>query len=689
MASASQFAPSDGFEPKRDRRIGWRRIVLWFWRGAAGALALLAVIWLVLFITKGRFLKPTFERIASGLLNRKVSVGGEFNLYFAPIDVAFRADGLQVASVPWASAPDLVAARHVALRLRSFPLLIGHRRIAWLDLDGARIAAEWDAAHRHNNWTFGDPAKPGKPFELPTIERGTMTDTQMIYRDPVLQFAATINIHPLHATNTKIDDALAFDGTGSLRGQGIAFNGQVAQPDRALFHGGAAQLRLHGQGLRTVLDLNGEMPGLSEVTAGHYHLAVRGDNLADLFKFLDVSVVPTRGYHLTANMAHEDDEWAFTGIKGVFGDSDLAGALRVALRDAKGARRLHLGADLVTRDLDLLDAAPFVGYDPHRLDAMGTKGLVKVQGGHPRILPDAALPTESLRKFDADVRYRVGAIRGRNFPVSTIDVTLKLDHGLLTLDPASAIIATGRGDARVVLDARGPVALADYDLRLHPTPMGKLLYRFGVEESGTSGTMSARVAMRGRGNSVRDSLAHADGRIAITIPAGTMWARNVQLSELDLGTFIQKMFEKKLKEPVRINCGLLGFTVRDGVSQADPVLIDTTKNVITGRGSFSFRDESIAMSVKADGKKFSLFSLQSPVGVGGWFAKPGLRVVTPQLLARLGVGGALGAVVNPFAALIAFVDPGDAKAAACGPVLSGARASAQRTVKGKPRGDLR
>jgi hypothetical protein len=38
--------------------------------------------------------------------------------------------------------------------------------------------------------------------------------------------------------------------------------------------------------------------------------------------------------------------------------------------------------------------------------------------------------------------------------------------------------------------------------------------------------------------------------------------------------------------------------------------------------------------------------------------------------------------------LLAFVDVGDAKSAACGPVLSGAGAAAQRTTKGKPRTDL-
>jgi hypothetical protein len=176
--------------------------------------------------------------------------------------------------------------------------------------------------------------------------------------------------------------------------------------------------------------------------------------------------------------------------------------------------------------------------------------------------------------------------------------------------------------------------------------------------------------------------------MAVIMPQGSLWARNVQLSELDIGTFIWKMWQKKLKEPVEINCGLIAFTVRDGIAAADPILIDTKKNVILGRGGFSFKNEALDLRIRADGKRFSLFSGQSPVGVGGYFAQPKLDVISPQLIARGGVGVGLGAVVSPLASVLAFVDIGDAKSAACGPVLAGATAAAQRTKGGEPRDDV-
>ena len=68
---------------------------------------------------------------------------------------------------------------------------------------------------------------------------------------------------------------------------------------------------------------------------------------------------------------------------------------------------------------------------------------------------------------------------------------------------------------------------------------------------------------------------------------------------------------------------------------ADPILIDTTKNVITGRGGFSFATEQMDMAFRADGKKFSLVSGQSPVQIGGYFSAAKLNVISPELCAKV------------------------------------------------------
>ena len=63
-------------------------------------------------------------------------------------------------------------------------------------------------------------------------------------------------------------------------------------------------------------------------------------------------------------------------------------------------------------------------------------------------------------------------------------------------------------------------------------------------------------------------------------------------------------------------------------------------------------------------------------------------MISPELIGRAGAGLGLGVVASPLAAMLAFVDLGDAKSAQCGPVLAGAHAAAKRTKGGKPRDDV-
>lgn len=657
---------------------------------AASAIAVLATViglivlaWAVLFITKGRFLKGTFERIASAQAERQVRVAGDFQFYFNPVDLKFYAEGLTVANPAWAGPGNFIEAGRIDTSIATTTFLFGNRRVNWLDLVDGRADLRWDANRQRNTWTFGDPNQKGEPLDLPTIRRAALVNSSIRYEDPQMALLANVRFQTVRASGSRIDDAIRFDGDGRARGFPFTMNGAILAPNETVA-GGANRLQLHIEGAKTVADVRGTLPGAFELEGSRLNLDVRGRNLADLFSVMGVAIPETRTYRLTSALTKRGPEWRFTGLKGRAGGTDLAGRLTVTQREP----RILLDAVLTTRVLDIKDAAPFIGYNPDEVAARGGAATVRQVNGAPRLLPDAPLRVEALKNFDARLKWTVRRLRAQSLPVSNINLGLTLDNSLLTLSPLSADLARGHVDSDIVINARRRPVFTDYDIRLAPTPMGTLLAGFGVEEAGTSGTVKARVKMTGSGDTVHKSLSTANGRIAVILPKGTFWTRNVQLSEFDVGTFVQKMFEDRLKEPVQINCGLIGFTVKNGVAAADPILIDTQKNVMIGRGGFSFRNESLDLAFRADSKKFSLFSGQSPVGIGGYFAAPGIDIISPELLTRAGAGLGLAVVASPVAAVLAFVDPGDAKGAACGPVLAGATAKSQRTTEGEARDDV-
>jgi AsmA family protein len=460
--------------------------------------------------------------------------------------------------------------------------------------------------------------------------------------------------------------------------------GALLSPDATAARG-ANHLVLQANAGADRIDITGTLPSLADIEDVPLAIRAQGRNAAELLGIIGVVVPTTRAYWMRAQLVKRGTSYSFSKMTGNFGASDIAGAFSVET----GKPRIHVDANLDTRTLDIVDVAPFIGYNPDLVAARGFEAAAAAAGAAPaRLLPDISLRAEGLRAFDADVRYRVARLRSDSVPVTDAAVTVALSDGLLTLSPFGFTMARGKVASDISIDWRRRPARVQYDVRLGSTPMAQLLAGFGVAEAGTSGTVKGRIELVGDGDTLHDSLATSRGRIAFIISQGTFWTRNIQLAELDFGTFAQKMFEGRLKEPVRINCGLVAFTVRNGAAAADPILIDTTKNVILGHGGFSFASEQKDLAFRADGKKFSLFSGQSPVGVGGYFSQPKLDVITPELLGRAGAGLGLAMLVAPPAAILAFVDAGDAKAAACGPVLAGATATAQRTKAGSARDDV-
>lgn len=148
--------------PPRRGRPRWLTILL---RVVLGIFIALFLVWAILFITKGRFLKGTFEKIASSSAERQVRVAGDFQFYFNPINLKFLAEGLTVSNPEWAGGGNFLEARKFDSQIATFTFLFGQRRINWLGLDGARVDLAWDADHRRNTWTFGDPNAKGEPFE--------------------------------------------------------------------------------------------------------------------------------------------------------------------------------------------------------------------------------------------------------------------------------------------------------------------------------------------------------------------------------------------------------------------------------------------------------------------------------------------------------------------------------------------
>ncbi len=126
---------------------------------------------------------------------------------------------------------------------------------------------------------------------------------------------------------------------------------------------------LHLQNGQTRAYLTGTIKDPVNFAGAHLHLAVSGQNMADLDQLTGISIPATPPFSLSGNLDDSDHALRFKNISGRVGSSDIEGTII----EAPGSPRL-VTANLTSRRVNLTDLAGFLGRDPLWIEAEPPEG---------------------------------------------------------------------------------------------------------------------------------------------------------------------------------------------------------------------------------------------------------------------------------------------------------------------------
>ncbi len=187
------------------------------------------------------------------------------------------------------------------------------------------------------------------------------------------------------------------------------------------------------------------------------------------------------------------------------------------------------------------------------------------------------------------------------------------------------------------------------------------------------GQLLGRIKLHGVGASVHKAAATANGDLTVVIPRGEVPAAYAELTGIDLrglGFFLTKK-DATRGDPA---AGAANLHAEHGDFKADSLLIDTTDVLITGSGHMQMQTEQLDFELRGQPKKIRLCPpSRFPITIKGTLLHPKVGIEAGHALAQAGGAAALGALLTPFAAVLAFVDRGLAKNADCAAVLGQAK----------------
>lgn len=641
------------------------------------AIGLLLVVLLAVIVFLAQpnwnWFRPTLTSIVAARVHRPVRIDGDLRVHLFSFTPSATLNGLKIGQpvdfVQNAPKDNLAEIDGLSVNLELMPLFVGHVVLPRLAIDKPSLVLYQDAAG-HENWDFSNGANPSQAAHLPLIKTFIVRDGQisMTSLSRRMTFTGTLDAHEQADAGGQ---AFNITGDGSLNKKvftlkasgGPLVNVRSGTPypfDMAVSAGGT-QIVAHGQ-VTHPFDLGRVQAAMS----------VSGSNMADLYYLTGLTLPDTPAYRLSAQVRRDDRTYHIEQINGRVGHSDLEGALKVVLDKTN---RPALSGDLTSRRLDFKDLGTLFGATsanaPSAPKLTATPEAATDAPATRHLLPDVPLDVARVRGMDADVHYHAQSVNASaNLPLRAVDLGVKLDHGLLTLDPIAITFPQGQLNGNAKIDARQDVQTNTVDFTMRDVRVQDFLPAFQGAKP-IEGRLNARLRATGNGSTVHAAAASANGRFALVMPGGTVRQSLAELMGVDA---TKGLFMLLSKDPHQtdVRCAVADFNVQNGVMQAQQIVFDTGVVVVNGSGRINLNDESLKLVLKGKPKQFRLVRLNAPIIIGGHLTQPTFGINAGPALAQGGVGALLSTVSGALVA-VPFLSLHGADDANCGALLATAQ----------------
>jgi uncharacterized protein involved in outer membrane biogenesis len=652
-------------------------------------IAVAAALVLVLALFDWNLLRPALAKEITAKTGRQTTIAGDLRVHLWSWNPSIEVNEISLKNPSWADRPIMFGARRIGISVSLARLLRGQLVIPEIDLVEPTINLEREADGKAS-WELGDkvgaPKPASQPAKLPTIRRLIVERGKLHVVDQIrkLTFSGSL----VAADQAGRNDSAAFQirCTGTLNGKpfGLEANGGPLidlEPDKPY----SVSTRLTAADITLESNIKFSKPfdfGSLEVK-----FVVAGNDLADVYYLTGLALPNTPKYRLAATVQVDGSLIEINDLQGHLGSSDISGKGHV---DTAG-KIPSLTATLFSKQLNIADLAPTLGEQAPPTDALAAQpqkaaspassspqpsppapsaGVPPSKGG--LLLPDADLQVNRVRGMNADVTYRAAAVAAPKVPMKAVGFHLVLDNGVLTINPLSFALDVGQFSGSVQINARKDVPETAIDMRIEKIDLGQFKSA-SMTSAPLQGVLQGRFQFHGAGSSLHKFAAASDGTVSVVIPHGQIREAFAQLTGINVLKGLGLLLTKQGGD-ADIRCGIIDLKDHDGSLNTTTVYVDTSNVLITGRGHINLRDESIDLALQGDPKNVTFVRLRSPISIHGTLENPGVGLKAGKLAEQVGEAVALGAVLTPAAAALAFVDPGLAKDKDCSTVLAQASA---------------
>ena len=582
---------------------------------------------------------------------RAIRVDGMFEAHLLSLHPRITASQVSIGNPPWMPAGVTAQVGTLTLFLQ-WQASVRPLAIRRLEIEKATLHLARDSFGRAN-WRMREEGAGAGP---PLIRSLSMPNAQVELHDDRrhLQFKGTVSA--ADASDGTAAPPLRIDGAGQLNGRAVSF-AVTGDPLATVRRDHPYDFALEEHSSANGLAFHGAITQPFDFRALQGNFDASGPDLKDLYFLVGLGLPDTAPYRLSGRLSRQGSRFVFSDLAVKFGESDVRGTLATV----QSHERSTVEGELNSESLRLSDiGARAAGRSAESSEATGLR------------FSQTPFRLSGMQRTDALVRFHLRALGLGRQSLRSMTGVLSIDHGVLSINLSRASLGDGTLSGTARFDATREVPRGQVNLSVTDLP----LEQFKGKSSGEPpflGSLSGRVRLNGEGKSPHELAATANGTITAVVPHGAMRASIADLVGLDVTAALGAAVKDQKETAVR--CGVASFDAHDGLVTTRIFVLDTDKVLITATGDVHMDSETLDLSLHGRPKRAGL-ALRSAMSIEGTLAHPQFRLAGHGALAQTGAAVALGVILTPVAAILAFVDPGLTRNADCASLIALAKAPA-------------
>ena len=602
----------------------------------AAALGVIAILAATVALVDANHLRAPLVAYLSRHASRPIAIDGPLQAHLLSLHPSFIAEHVRIGNPAWAPPGTLASIGKLTVVL-DLPLFGQTYALRKLKMEAADVHLQRDATG-HANWLWKAPGiLPGKG--IPPIYSLSVPDAHVTLDDDRrhLVFDGTLTTRDTQPSAGPAP--LRIEGKGHLNGRDVTFNIDAA-PLATVTRSRPYPFSLEARSSGSHLSGHGSVTHPFDFRYLEAIFSASGADLKDLY-YLTGALLPNTGpYRLSGKLTRRGLTFELSDLLARSGATDVQ-ATMTSQMDANG--RTHVDVDLRSEKLRIAD-----------LGVQAAGRAAGPPGSKPLLLPEFELRVDGIRRSHSDITFHARELDVGRLSLHAVAGRMSIDHGLVLVPQLTARLPDGTVSANIRFDGRPDIPTASVAMNMANVRLGQLAKKDPAQPP-LDGLLQGHLKLTGRGHSIHEIAADANGTVTAVLPQGTMRASFAELTGLNLRGLGLLLTKNKDDTPVR--CAVARFQLKKGTLTAQTLVIDTDPVLITGAGSIALDTEALDLQIQGHPKHMRLLRLQAPVAIQGTLRHPSLGIDKEQRKLQL-------------------VDPGHGKDVDCVTLLAEAQTGA-------------